>query len=104
MLNSFIFYRSFFTALSHFSDEERLKLYDTICGYALGYDAQQLNGLPLAVWDLIKPQIDANEKRAIAGKKGGRKKSASENIRKEETVGYENNETIGYENNETIGY
>jgi len=70
---SFVFYRSFYESLSELSDESIAKSLRAICEYALDGTVPTLSGVEKAVFVLIKPQIDANNKRYINGKHGGRK-------------------------------
>ena len=70
--NSFVFYRSFYEAIKKLKKTEQLTLYSYICRYALGEEVENLEGVPEAIFDLIKPQIDANTKRYEGGLKGGR--------------------------------
>lgn len=70
---SFVFYRSFYESLSELSDESIAKALRAICEYALDGTMPTLSGVEKAVFVLIKPQIDANFKRYINGKHGGRK-------------------------------
>lgn len=67
---SFIFYGSFFEALSCLDDDVRLKCYDAVISYALSGNEPTLDGVPKAVFALIKPQIDANNERYVNGCKG----------------------------------
>lgn len=69
---SFVFYKSFADALRCLPDDQRLQVYDAICSYALEGDAGEVDGIVAAVLCLVKPQIDANNKRYENGKKGGR--------------------------------
>lgn len=70
--NSFIFYRSFFESIEKLKNKDKLTLYSHLCKYALGEEVGNLDGVPAAIFDLIKPQIDANTKRYEGGLKGGR--------------------------------
>lgn len=90
--DSFVFYRSFFEALQDLNDKDRLKLYDAICNLALNGEDTELKGITNTVFKLIKPQVFANTKRYVNGKKGGRPKK--------ETIGYEKAKTTGYETKE----
>ena len=63
MRDSVLFYRSFFDALRNIPDADRLRVYDAIMEYSM-YDVEpNLDGTSLAVFLLVKPQIDANNKR-----------------------------------------
>ena len=67
---SFIFYRSFFEAISELNSKEKLKIYDAICELALNKNDTKLTGIPQAIFTLIKPQIVANTERYENGAKG----------------------------------
>lgn len=67
---SFIFYRSFFEAISELNSKEKLKIYDAICELALNKTDTKLTGIPQAIFTLIKPQIVANTERYENGAKG----------------------------------
>ena len=77
--DSFIFYGSFYEAISCLDDATRLQCYDAVASYAITGSEPELNGVAKAIFALVKPQIDANNKRynngckgAEYGKKGGR--------------------------------
>lgn len=70
--DSFVFYRSFAEAIRCLPDAERVKVYDAICDYALEGKETEEGGVVSAMLCLVKPQIDANNKRYTNGKKGGR--------------------------------
>jgi len=73
MANSMIFYESFKKAIDNISDPfDALKSYEAIIGYALTGEVPELDGIPCIVFDMAKPQIDANTKRRENGNKGGR--------------------------------
>src|SRR5574344_2983155 len=88
-IDSFIFYRSFFEAINDLISEDRYILYDAICKYCLNFEEPILTGLNATLWKLIKPQLDANNKRFNDGKKGGRPKKKTSGYEKEKTSGYE---------------
>jgi len=71
----FIFYQSFDQMINSMPDEKlQLETYKLISKYALyGQEPQTDNWLLRALFSVIKPQIDANNKRRTNGKKGGRK-------------------------------
>ena len=70
MRDSFVFYESFYLALSELSATQQGKIYTAICRYALYGEEPELKGASSAVFKLIKPQIDANNRRYENGKKG----------------------------------
>ena len=72
MRDSFLFYRSFYEAISDLEAEDRIKVYDAICEYALNGNEPELRGAASAIFKMAKPQINANNKRYENGKKGGR--------------------------------
>ena len=73
MRDGFIFYQSFFTAIEKLPDADRLACYEAICRYGLnGEEPEDNTGITAAIFALIKPLIDANEKRREAGRKGGK--------------------------------
>lgn len=69
--NSFIFYESFYDAISDLKDAERLQLYDAICEYGFTRNIIELNGIVKTIFTLIKPQLEANWRRFENGCKGG---------------------------------
>ena len=73
MRDSFVFYKSFWEAIKELPPDDREKSLYTIMEYALnGKEDSEISGIPKAVFTLIKPQIDANNKKYENGKKGGR--------------------------------
>ena len=72
---SFVFYDSFYKAMSYLNDKEKIQYIDAICNYSL-YDITIDMDIKIeAMFSLIKPQIDANIKKRENGKKGGRPRS-----------------------------
>jgi len=67
---SFIFYRSFYEAICELPENNQLELYNAILLYSLEFKEPKLTGISRTIWILIKPQIDANNKRYINGCKG----------------------------------
>jgi len=81
MRNGFIFYKSFAEAYRELPNpKEKIKLIDAIVDYALDDKDAELTGITKAIFSLIKPQIDANNKKYENGKKGGRPKSLDDRI------------------------
>lgn len=117
MVNGFVFYASFFEALSELDGTTRLQLYDAICKYALQDQEPELRGVAKAMFALIKPQIDANKQRRESGTRGGRPKKetdgatiTADNTEEDKsdalsgtTNGFENQKPMVYKN-ETDGY
>ncbi len=73
--DSFIFYKSFHEATKHLPDTERLEVFDALFLYAIEGIESELSGITNSIFVLIKPQIDANNKRFKNGKNGGRPKA-----------------------------
>lgn len=94
MRDSFVFYRSFFEGVKELDPEAQLKVYNAIFELALNDEQADLSGASKAVFLLIKPQIEANNKRYSDGKKGGRPKN-------QKTSGYEIEKPLVIENEKT---
>lgn len=76
MRDSLVFYRSFYEALKCLPEDEYNKATKYIFEYALNeQEPADKQGMAYAVFILIKPQIDANNKRFENGTKGGRPKT-----------------------------
>jgi hypothetical protein len=76
--DSFIFYRSFFSATKHLNQVEKAQLFEAICSYALDGNLSLLEGTPQGMFELIKPQLDANRKKFENGCKKKQKISKTE--------------------------
>lgn len=68
----FSFYSSFWEAGQNLKDKDRLAFYDAILNYCFLGEEPQLNGLLGAVFSLARPNIDASNRRRLAGIKGGK--------------------------------
>jgi len=66
-----IFYRSFYEALKALPAESQSKLYTAIFEYSLNFQLIELDGVEQTIFTLIKPQLDANNKRFMNGNEGG---------------------------------
>lgn len=78
--DSFVFYRSFYEAIRRQPKKVQADIYNTIADYALnGTEPTQASDAVLSIFLLIKPQIDANNHRYTAGKKGGRPSKTDSN-------------------------
>jgi hypothetical protein len=87
---SFVFYRSFYKAISKLSDSDCAKFTKALCAYALDGEEVELEGTLDMMFDLVKPQIDANNKRRDDGAKGGRPRKETTNIENKKPVVLEN--------------
>jgi hypothetical protein len=74
MRDSMIFYRSFYEAVKELNKEQQADIYNAIFAYSLDGENEDLSGIVKTVFTLIKPQLDANNKRFENGAKGGRPK------------------------------
>ena len=92
MKESFIFYESFLNTLDELDPETELTIYRAITHYALRGEETELTGTAKAIFHLIQPQIDANNKRYEDGKKGGRPKIKTSGFEKQKPVVLENGE------------
>ena len=104
--DSFVFYRSFYEALQNVPKKHRTEVYEAVFEYAFESREPSLSGVPRALWELIRPQLDASQKRyenakkgAEYGKMGGRPRKKDEN--KKPLKGYES-ETLNVNVNENV--
>ena len=67
--DSFIFYRSFYEALQDLPNQQKLEIYDAICNFSLNFHECELKGISSTIFKLIKPQLEANNKRFMNGSK-----------------------------------
>lgn len=79
--DSFVFYRSFYEAVTLLRPKERTAVILAICEYALDGIEPELDGIPRAIFLMAKPNLDANQRRYEAGTKGGRPRKQAENHR-----------------------
>lgn len=88
--DSFIFYRSYYEAMSGLKDKDKLQLFNAISELSLNNNDIKLTGICKNIFTAIKPQIVANSERYENGKKGGRPKKETIGLKKIKTIGYEN--------------
>lgn len=95
----FIFYNSFYKAISKLPDENQLELYKAIAQYSFDFaEPTNLTWISVVLWDLIKPQLDANNKRYSDWCKGGRPKKETTGFWEKITTGFENEKPKEKEN------
>ena len=75
MYESMVFYRSFYEAIKNLPEDAQGRIYNAVFAYGLDGIEPSLDGVEQAIFTLIKPQIDANNRRKENGKKGGRPKT-----------------------------
>lgn len=68
----FVFYVSYLEAGNTLKPRERDVFYRAIIEYGILGEEPQLKGAALACWLLVKPNLDANNRKYQQGKKGGR--------------------------------
>lgn len=103
MADSLIFYESFYKALQKLSDEDRLAAYDAICGYGITGELPDIDGIASAIFDMAKPQIDANQKRREDGAKGAEYGKHGGRPKKENPIGVTEKNPIGVIDENPIG-
>ena len=84
--DSIIIYRSWYEAIKELDADVKVSLYEAIIHYGLNQEEPKLHGIAQVVWQLIKPNVDANyrkwengQKGAQHGGKGGRPKKPQGN-------------------------
>jgi len=77
--DSFIFYRSFYESITHLPEDLQLQIYKAISSYSLAFKDVKLEGIPNAIFTLIKPQLEANRKRYLNGIKEKKKAKQKQN-------------------------
>lgn len=78
MRDGFIFYRSFAEALSKVDAETKAQVLDALCSFALDGEEVDLDGVAGALFSLMRPQVEANNKKYLNGCKGGRPRTETE--------------------------
>ena len=68
---SFVFYSSFYSAIITLPEEEQLIMFKAVIERALYGKEPSLKGCAKGMYDLISPQLKANERRYFNGRKGG---------------------------------
>jgi len=84
-----VFYKSFYESISELPKENALNIYNAIFRYAFFDEEPELSGIEKAIFTIVKPQIDANNKKYENGKKGGRPPKKAMD-KEEKTSGFEN--------------
>jgi hypothetical protein len=85
--DSFIFYRSFYDAISDLTEHQQLEVYKAIFEYSLNFNEVELIGVSSTVFKLIKPNLEANNKRYLNGTQPKNKQNGSETEAKEKQNG-----------------
>ena len=98
----FVFYRSFYEAIRELPESEQLAIYNAITEYSFTLEEPKLEGIAKTIWILIKPQIEANNRRYLnwkkskteAKKKQNRSKTGTKEKEKEKEKEKVNNNII----------
>lgn len=99
--DSFIFYRSFYEAISELPKENQADTYDAIMQYALNQKEIELTGISKAIFSLVKPQLDANYKKYENGKQKKSKKEANQKQNESKTeTNVNENENVNVNEND----
>ena len=69
---SFFFYDSFYKSMKHLGCEDKSELLQAICEYGLFEKQTKLSPHIESLFELVKPQLEANFRKRKNGKKGGR--------------------------------
>lgn len=77
MRDSTIFYRSFYEAIKTLNDEQANRVYTAIFELSLNNNLVELDGVENTIFTLIRPQIEANNKKYLNGKQPKKKQNGS---------------------------
>ena len=69
---SFVFYDSFYKSMKYLSYEDKSDYIDAVCEYGLFQKHTKLSPNIQGLFELVKPQLEANFRKRKNGKKGGR--------------------------------
>jgi len=69
---SFVFYDSFYKSMKYLSYEDKSDYIDAVCEYGLFQKQAKLNPHIQGLFELVKPQLEANFRKRKNGNKGGR--------------------------------
>lgn len=101
MRDGVVFYKPFYESISELPPENALNIYNSIFRYGFFDEEPELPGIEKAIFTIIKPQIDANNRRYENGKKGGRPPKKTETTKEEsKNHRFNKNETIDFDNKE----
>lgn len=90
MRDSFVFYRSFYESMQDLPDDYKINVFTALCEYALNGNEVEMDAITGAIFKLMRPQIDANNKKYQNGKKGGRPSKDAEDVKgRRRALGFE---------------
>lgn len=92
--DAFLFYRSYRESLNGMTQKDQLATLLAIIDYALyGVEPDLKGKMPAAIFTVVRPNIDANNAKRKAGKKGGRPKKETNGFSEDETIGFPKGES-----------
>jgi len=92
--DAFLFYRSYREAINGMTAKDQLATLLAICDYALyGIEPNLTGKMPKAIFTVVKPNLDANNAKRKAGKKGGRTPKKTNGFQTVETNGFAKSES-----------
>lgn len=92
--DAFLFYRSYRESLNGMTQKDQLATLLAIIDYALyGVEPDLKGKMPAAIFTVVRPNIDANNAKRKAGKKGGRPKKETNGFSEGETTGFPKSES-----------
>lgn len=68
-----LIFPSYYDAIRHLPDAQRLQIYDAICAYSFQNTEPELDGAAYSVFSLIRPIIDSTQRRYKANRENGKK-------------------------------
>ena len=97
----FVFYRSFFEAAEDLSDEDRIEFYDKVIMYGIEWELPDMSeqNITNTLFKLVKPQLDANNKKFYNWSTGWRPKDTISQIWEDEQPLVLEKITTGFEKN-----
>lgn len=109
-IDSFVFYRSFFDAISDLEKQEKIAVYEAIFALVFEKKEPKLTGISATLMKLIRPNIEASIANRTNGRKGGRPSKKRGDIEKEKggllkknNPAFQKTETNGYVNEDDNG-
>lgn len=100
--DSAIIYRSFYEAIKDLPEKNQAEMWTAIFEYSLNFKELELKGLSATVFKLIKPQLDANNKRYANGTKPKKKQNGSKTEANEEQSASETEANKNENNNDNV--
>ena len=102
MRDSFIFYRSFFEASKPLNNEMKAEFFEAILEFAFNQNETEMQPMVKAMFSLVKPQLEANQKRYENGLKGGRSKTKTKPKKNQTKTKVEANKNVNVNVNDNV--